>query len=101
METGFPSGELLSFSRSSEPTDQRQCRACATRDMSSPESVISETTSGLCPVCRSASDGKTIECPDCHAVHHRECWDYNGGCGKYGCPSAPPTDKLTDVEVPP
>jgi hypothetical protein len=56
---------------------------------------------GLCPVCRTPAIDESIECPDCHARHHQECWVYNNGCGKYGCPSAPSTDKLSDLEVPP
>jgi hypothetical protein len=54
----------------------------------------------VCPVCRTACDFDAINCSNCLAPHHRECWDYNGGCGTYGCPSAPPTQKLTDIEIP-
>ena len=56
---------------------------------------------GVCPVCRTPADDQTIECMHCHGMHHRDCWEYNGGCGKYGCASAPATEKLTDLEVPP
>lgn len=55
---------------------------------------------GVCPVCRSEAEGAQVECPDCHARHHQECWEYNGGCGKYGCPSAPEPQKLDEMEVP-
>jgi hypothetical protein len=55
---------------------------------------------GLCPVCRTAAARDTVECMHCHGVHHRDCWDYNSGCGKYGCASAPPTEKLNELEVP-
>ena len=54
----------------------------------------------VCPVCRTASESDTTQCANCLTPHHRECWDYNGGCGTYGCPSAPPTQKLTDIEMP-
>lgn len=56
---------------------------------------------GVCPICRTPAEGDTIQCMHCLGVHHRECWDYNGGCGKYGCASAPATEKLTDLEIPP
>ena len=52
------------------------------------------------PVCRTACESDAIQCANCLAPHHRECWDYNGGCGTYGCPSAPPTQKLSDIEIP-
>jgi hypothetical protein len=56
---------------------------------------------GVCPICRTPATGQTVECMHCHGVHHLDCWEYNGGCGKYGCASAPATEKLTDLEVPP
>jgi rubredoxin len=59
------------------------------------------STHGVCPVCRTPAIEDSIECPDCHVRHHQECWVYNNGCGKYGCASAPATEKLTDLEVPP
>ena len=65
---------------------------------------ISQTPSAVdevCPICRTAVNDDLYACPNCHSPHHKECWDYNGGCGSYGCPSAPPTQKLTDMEVPP
>lgn len=38
-----------------------------------------------CPVCAGERTAESIDCPRCGAVHHRECWDYAGGCGIYGC----------------
>ncbi len=55
---------------------------------------------GVCPVCLSAALDAEVQCPDCHARHHKECWEYNGGCGKYGCTSAPEPAKLEELEVP-
>lgn len=55
---------------------------------------------GICSVCRTAAAGEIMTCPQCHAPHHQDCWDYNRGCGKYGCPAAPSTEKLTDLEIP-
>lgn len=56
---------------------------------------------GVCPVCRTPAVEESIECPDCHARHHQDCWCYNDGCAKYGCPSAPAAEKHTELEVPP
>lgn len=27
----------------------------------------------------------SVHCRTCGAPHHRDCWDYNGGCAIYGC----------------
>ncbi len=40
-------------------------------------------------------------CQACNAPYHADCWNDNGGCAVYGCSQVPPTEKLTDVEVPP
>jgi hypothetical protein len=63
--------------------------------------VSESLPAALCPVCRTGAESDSIQCANCLAPHHKDCWDYNGGCGTYGCPSAPPTQKLTDIEVPP
>src|SRR5437868_1145495 len=59
-----------------------------------------DSPAAVCPVCRAQVDADATECLHCHVPHHRDCWEYNQGCGTYGCPSAPPTQKLTDVEIP-
>jgi hypothetical protein len=64
----------------------------------SPQSLGSST--GACPVCRVEATSDFIECPSCHIRHHKDCWEYNRGCGAYGCTAAPPTEKLTDIEIP-
>ncbi len=40
-----------------------------------------------CPYCQSTveSDGGTVTCPRCSAVHHEECWRDNGGCAVASC----------------
>ncbi len=55
---------------------------------------------GVCPVCRTEAEGETVVCRNCKQLHHKECWVYNRGCGRYGCKSAPPTEKLKDLEIP-
>lgn len=56
----------------------------------------------LCPICQHPVDAlETVTaCPACNTVHHQECWDYNHGCGLYGCGQAPETEKLQDIEIP-
>ncbi len=60
-------------------------------------------STGLCVLCQSpVQPGEAgTACPDCRAVYHQECWDYNRGCGVYGCPQVPPTEKLENVEIRP
>jgi hypothetical protein len=45
---------------------------------------------GECPVCRSPLLFEPrVACRSCRALHHRECWVYNGQCcAIYGCPGA-------------
>jgi hypothetical protein len=41
---------------------------------------------GVCPVCMEVvSEGEARVCPRCGTVHHIECWDFQGGCGRYAC----------------
>lgn len=39
---------------------------------------------GMCPVCSTKVESPRA-CEECGTPHHAECWDYNGGCGMYGC----------------
>ena len=45
-----------------------------------------------CPVCqtRILQGEMFVTCPDCNTPHHEDCWEYNSGCGRYGCAAAPP-----------
>src|ERR1043166_49380 len=36
-----------------------------------------------CPVCATALDASARRCSSCRTPHHRECWDYFGGCAIY------------------
>jgi hypothetical protein len=38
-----------------------------------------------CPVCMEAMTGDVKVCPRCGTAHHAECWEYQGGCGMFGC----------------
>jgi hypothetical protein len=38
-----------------------------------------------CGVCGDALTGGLVVCRRCNTPHHRDCWDYGGGCATYGC----------------
>jgi len=38
-----------------------------------------------CPVCATAVEHDEVVCPRCQTPHHRECWEYTGGCAIFGC----------------
>ena len=50
-----------------------------------------ENVGRTCPYCRFSIklDVEVVACPSCHAVHHGECWQDNGGCAVVGCAAAP------------
>jgi hypothetical protein len=56
--------------------------------------------SSVCVICQSALDDATVTCPACSAKYHQECWEYNGGCGVYGCDETPETEGLSSLEIP-
>ncbi len=39
----------------------------------------------LCQVCGECMGASTVECGRCTTPHHRECWEYLGGCATFGC----------------
>jgi hypothetical protein len=56
------------------------------RTQSSPE-ICLEPCEGACPVCGNVMDLSRVDCPRCETPHHRECWEYFGGCTTYACGS--------------
>ncbi len=57
------------------------------------------TTGQRCPVCACPIEEHTEEdpleiCPRCNTAHHKDCWDYNGGCAVYACRDAEPPEKV-------
>jgi len=38
-----------------------------------------------CQVCGEPLVADLVYCPGCRTPHHRECWDYFGGCSTYAC----------------
>ncbi len=65
-------------------------------------SVQSSTAPTGCPVCQAliAPEEPVTHCPACGVRYHAECWEYNGGCGVYGCTAAPDTENRAALEIP-
>lgn len=71
--------------------------------MSAPAAIVGR----VCPYCRFPlkAEAGAAECPECHAVHHADCFDENGGCAIAGCrgkaadEAEPPS--ATPVSAPP
>jgi hypothetical protein len=38
-----------------------------------------------CLVCGEGLAGQLVSCSRCKTLHHRDCWDYSGGCATYAC----------------
>lgn len=38
-----------------------------------------------CPVCGEPLLAELVHCNACRTPHHRECWEYFGGCSTYAC----------------
>lgn len=57
---------------------------------------------GMCPVCQGpiGAEEDRFACPGCNVLYHRSCWEYNRGCGMYGCSQAPATEGLKGTEIP-
>jgi len=57
---------------------------------------------GLCVICQyDVSDTEVVTtCTECKTIYHHECWEYNQGCGMYGCSYCPETEGLSSLEVP-
>ena len=82
------------------------CPACSARFVIEPvaRAVPAQPKDArLCGICQSPFlPGETpTSCPACRTPFHGECWEYNGGCGVYGCSQAPPAERLSSLEIPP
>lgn len=44
-----------------------------------------EPASDRCPICCDPVTSAAVVCRTCETVHHRECWEYNGLCARFGC----------------
>jgi hypothetical protein len=49
-------------------------------DVKEPDAVESQ-----CQVCGEPLARNLVYCASCHTPHHRECWEYFGGCSTYAC----------------
>ena len=57
-----------------------------------PAMVVSEmemASTGTCPVCATAVVEEVDVCSRCRTPHHKDCWDYLGGCAVFGCAGRP------------
>ena len=58
------------------------------------EGIQAATTRPRCPVCATEINNEqppqeTHRCQRCETLHHKDCWDYTGGCAIFGCNSLP------------
>lgn len=57
-----------------------------------------------CGVCGDRLASEIVVCKRCNTPHHRECWQYGGGCATYGCGGrecvAPVSARPTDSSSP-
>ncbi len=44
-----------------------------------------ETVQEKCSVCQQTLDSALVQCPRCHSLHHRDCWEFIGHCSRFGC----------------
>ncbi len=44
---------------------------------------------GPCPVCGTAVEEDRSLCARCRTPHHKDCWDYLGGCAVFACAGRP------------
>jgi Prokaryotic RING finger family 1 len=49
-------------------------------EVQEPDAVESQ-----CQVCGEPLAQDLVYCASCHTPHHRECWEYFGGCSTYAC----------------
>ncbi|MBI5722501.1 MAG: hypothetical protein HZA50_00975 [Planctomycetes bacterium] len=76
--------------------------AAAKAQASQRSSVAPGQKNDFCAICQALVEHgeKAVACSECSAVYHSDCWEYNKGCALYGCPQAPPTEKLNTLEMP-
>ena len=57
-------------------------------------------TDTTCAYCfKSLDPNGAPRCPMCHAAHHTDCWNDNGGCAALGCTAAPASNAPRPVAV--
>lgn len=59
-------------------------------DMRAPDQIDSQ-----CQVCGEPLASNLVYCAACQTPHHRECWEYFGGCSTYACGQKRCVDKAS------
>ena len=44
-----------------------------------------DTSNATCQICLNPLAMRVVYCSGCVTPHHKECWDYLGGCSTYAC----------------
>ena len=44
-----------------------------------------EMAGAMCQICGQGLEVRVVFCEGCVTPHHRECWEYLGGCSTFGC----------------
>ena len=60
-------------------------------------------THPVCPYCRAPVDStqeEVVVCEGCDTVHHRDCYQENGGCTIFGCRCAPADEPKLHLSPP-
>ena len=48
-----------------------------------------DPTAAICQICGYPMNDEAVVCQTCETPHHKECWEYYGGCSTYGCEGRP------------
>ena len=75
------------FNRVQSSKDFHEKRLPTTGAVNEPLPSAAKNKEGRCPVCgcQVEKSDASLCCPRCSTPHHRECWDYTGGCAIFGC----------------
>lgn len=46
---------------------------------------VMDTSTAVCQICMNLLQARVVYCEGCVTPHHKECWDYLGGCSTYAC----------------
>ena len=78
-----------------EVFDTRTIAALQSETASDGDLVISTVEIGekgeelVCQICGYPMTEDLVTCSTCDTPHHKECWEYIGGCSTYGCEGRP------------
>lgn len=81
---GFEDDDALQlFVRLAMPVLARAIKVCTYTGVEILEAA--PTGEGDCPVCSHPLSEETVRCAKCRTPHHKDCWEYLGGCATYAC----------------